>query len=175
MYICIYFHRGDQIKTKIVNFISSDQKFVNYLGETNFKLRTSLLVWCAGSWPSTQEGREFRRPAILCCIVRWLLTGKGALFHWTIKMRSTEETAFLPGCFCVPPFDCHHLSPSFVAQHHARGLSHQSHPNDRATAEMSVPPLPAKPHGPNVLVTSTVVYKVICHHVSKGSVFAWEG
>lgn len=80
--------------------------------------------------------------------------------------------AFLPGCFCVPPFDCHHLFPSFVAQHRVRGLSHQSHPNDKATAEMSVPPLPAKPHGPNVLVTSTVVYKVICRHVSKGSVFA---
>lgn len=43
-----------------------------------------------------------------------------------------------------------------------------SHPSDKATAEMSVPPLPAKPRGPNVLVTSTVVYKVICRHVYKG-------
>lgn len=182
MYICIHFHRGDQIKTKIVNFISSDQKFVNYLGETNLKLRTiSLGLMVQVHRPSTQEGHEFQpscNPALYIFIYK-----NPALFfnrkkrHIVSLNHKNEEhrrnsLSCLAACFCVPPFDCHHLFPSFVAQRHARELSHQSHPNDKATAEMSMPPLPAKPHGPNVLVTSTLVYKVICHHVSKGSVFA---
>lgn len=124
---------------------------------------------------------SFSHPAILhyiflyIKILHFFLTEKKrrivSLNHKNEEHRGNSLSC-LAACFCVPPFDCHHLFPSFVAQRHARELSHQSHPNDKATAEMSMPPLPAKPHGPNVLVTSTLVYKVICHHVSKGSVFA---
>lgn len=61
MYVCIHFNRSDQIKTKIVNLISSDQKFVSYLGETNLKLRTiSLSLKVQVHKPSTQEGHEFQ-------------------------------------------------------------------------------------------------------------------
>lgn len=61
MHICIHFNRSDKIKTKILNFVSSDQKFVNYLGETNLKLRLmSLSLMVQVHKPSTQKGHEFQ-------------------------------------------------------------------------------------------------------------------